>query len=133
MGRRGASGQFIGFVALAVPDWEAAFTPCTEIGWRLARGAWGHGYATEAANAALSTAFGVTGLDEVVSFTTTGNLRSQKVMQRIGMTRNASEDFSHPRVADGPLQRHVLYRLHRDDWKGRRPLSPKWAPPVGLA
>lgn len=127
------SGEFIGFVGLAVPGWEAAFTPCTEIGWRLARPAWGHGYASEAANAALATAFGPTGLDEVVSFTTTGNVRSQQVMQRIGMTRDESEDFDHPRVVDGPLRRHVLYRLHRADWEMRRPLPPKPASPTGLA
>jgi RimJ/RimL family protein N-acetyltransferase len=109
------SGEFIGFVGLAVPSWEAAFTPCTEIGWRLARSAWGHGYATEAARAALTTAFGPAGLDEVVSFTTTGNLRSQKVMQRLGMRRDPSEDFDHPQVTDGPFRRHVLYRLKSTD------------------
>lgn len=111
------SGEFIGFVGLAVPTWEAAFTPCTEIGWRLARSAWGHGYATEAANAALETAFDTIGLNEVVSFTTTNNLRSQQVMRRIGMTRHSSEDFDHPQVADGPLRRHVLYRISRADWE----------------
>lgn len=114
-----ASGEFIGFVGLAMPGWEAAFTPCTEIGWRLARSAWGHGYATEAANTVLARAFGPLGLDEVVSFTTTHNLRSQRVMQRIGMTHGLSEDFDHPRVADGPLRRHVLYRLSKTDWEGR--------------
>jgi RimJ/RimL family protein N-acetyltransferase len=111
------SGEFIGFVGLAAPGWQAAFTPCTEIGWRLARSAWGHGYATEAANAALATAFGPAGLDEVVSFTTTRNLRSQRVMQRIGMTRDPSGDFNHPLVADGPLRRHVLYRLTGTSWE----------------
>jgi len=124
------SGEFIGFVGLAVPSWEAAFTPCTEIGWRPARPARGHGYATEAANAALATAFGQLGPDELVSFTTTGNVRSQQVMQRIGLTRDASEDFDHPLVADGPLRRHVLYRLRRADWEMRRLLLPK---PAGLA
>jgi ribosomal-protein-alanine N-acetyltransferase len=109
------SGEFIGFVGLAVPSWEAAFTPCTEIGWRLARSAWGHGYATEAARAALATAFGPAGLDEVVSFTTTGNLRSQKVMQRLGMTHDPSENFDHPLVTGGPFRRHVLYRLRSTD------------------
>lgn len=124
------SGEFIGFVALAVPSWEAASTPCTEIGWRPARPARGHGYATEAANAALATAFGQLGPDELVSFTTTGNVRSQQVMARIGLTRDASEDFDHPLVADGPLRRHVLHRLRRADWQMRRPLPPQ---PAGLA
>jgi hypothetical protein len=81
------SGEFIGFVGLAVPTWDAWFTPCTEIGWRLGKSAWGHGYATEAANTVLATAFGPLGLDEVVSFTATENLRSQQVMQRVGMMR----------------------------------------------
>jgi RimJ/RimL family protein N-acetyltransferase len=111
------STEFIGYVGLAAPTWEAAFTPCTEIGWRLARSAWGHGYATEAANAALATAFGIIGLDDVVSFTTTGNLRSQHVMRRIGMTHSPSEDFDHPLMAGGPLSRHVLYRISRADWE----------------
>ena len=115
------TGEFIGFVGLARPTWGAAFTPCTEIGWRLARSAWGHGYATEAATAALATAFGPVGLDEMVSFTTTGNLRSQRVMQRLGMTRDPSEDFDHPHVADGPLRRHVLYRIRRVDWNSAGP------------
>lgn len=112
-----ASNEFIGFVGLAVPTWEAAFTPCTEIGWRLAKSAWGHGYATEAANVVLATAFGTLGLGTLVSFTTTGNLRSQQVMQRIGMRHQPSEDFDHPGVVEGPLRRHVLYRISRADWE----------------
>ena len=127
------SGEFIGYVGLAVPGWRAAFTPCTEIGWRLARSAWGHGYATEAANEALATAFGPAGLHDVVSFTTTSNLRSQHVMQRVGMTRDSSEDFDHPLLTDGPLRRHVLYRLKRADWEGRGPMPTSRAPSLGLA
>ena len=113
------NGEFIGFVGLAVPRWEATFTPCTEIGWRLARRAWGHGYATEAANAVLATAFGEIGLDDLVSFTTIDNQRSQQVMQRIRMTRDPTEDFDHPRVTAGPLRRHVLYRINRAEWERR--------------
>ncbi len=127
------SGEFIGYVGLAVPGWRAAFTPCTEIGWRLARSAWGHGYATEAANEALATAFGPAELHDVVSFTTTSNLRSQHVMQRVGMTRDPSEDFDHPLLTDGPLRRHVLYRLKRADWEGRGPMPTSRAPSLGLA
>ena len=105
-----ATGHFIGFVGLNEPTFEADFTPCTEIGWRLARTAWGHGYATEAARAALAVAFGPVGLDEVVSFTTVGNTRSRAVMERLGMTH--TEDFDHPRIPEGhPMRRHVLYRL----------------------
>jgi len=105
-------GACVGFVGLAVPRFEAHFTPCVEIGWRLARAAWGHGYATAAARLALAHGFDVVGLSEIVSFTATSNLRSQRVMQRLGMTHDPAEDFDHPRLAEGhPLRRHVLYRL----------------------
>lgn len=103
---------FIGFTGLAVPTFEAWFTPCTEIGWRLARGAWGRGYATEAARAALAFGFETLGLAEIVSFTAVTNKRSAAVMERLGMRRDA--EFDHPRIApDSPVRRHVLYRLAR--------------------
>jgi RimJ/RimL family protein N-acetyltransferase len=111
-----ATGAFIGFVGLSSPVWEAAFTPCTEVGWRLAQPAWGQGYATEAAQAALATGFGPVGLSDVVSFTTIGNVRSRRVMERLGMKRDPSEDFDHPLLSDDRLRRHVLYRLSRADW-----------------
>jgi RimJ/RimL family protein N-acetyltransferase len=104
-----ADGEFIGFVGLNEPR----FRPGVEIGWRLAREAWGHGYATEAARAVLEFAFGTIGLDEVISFTSTTNVRSQHVMERIGMTCDPADDFDHPNVADERLRRHVLYRLAR--------------------
>ena len=107
--------RLIGFTGLAVVDFPASWTPATEIGWRFARHAWGHGYATEAARAVLAFAFESLGLDEVVSFTATSNLPSQRVMQRIGMRRDPADDFEHPRVPVGHrLRRHVLYRLDRD-------------------
>lgn len=103
---------FIGFVGLGVPRFEAAFTPCVEVGWRLTRHAWGRGYASEGARAALTFGFGELGLAEIVSFTSTRNVRSQAVMQRIGMTHDPADDFDHPSLAPGdPLRRHVLYRL----------------------
>ena len=102
-----ADGEFIGFVGLNEPD----FMPGVEIGWRLARDAWGHGYATEAAQAVLEYARDELGLAEVISFTSTTNLRSQRVMERIGMTRDPDGDFDHPRVDDPRIRRHVLYRL----------------------
>jgi RimJ/RimL family protein N-acetyltransferase len=103
---------FIGFVGLHRPSFEAPFLPATEIGWRLARSAWGRGYATEAARAALDVAFTRLGLTEVVSFTTHDNVRSQAVMRRLGMTRDPAEDFVHPGMpADHPLQPCVLYRV----------------------
>ena len=108
-----AGGEpFIGFTGLAVPTFEAHFTPCTEIGWRLARGAWGKGYATEAARAALAFGFGELGLEEIVSFTAVANRRSAAVMERLGMRRDG--EFDHPRIAESsPVRRHVLYRLAR--------------------
>ena len=103
---------FIGFTGLNVPDFDSYFTPCTEIGWRLARSAWGHGYATEAAHAALAFGFGSLGLEEIVSFTAVTNKRSMAVMERLGMRRDG--EFDHPRVAQGnPVRRHVLYRIAR--------------------
>ena len=108
---------FIGYVGLAVPRFDAAFTPCVEIGWRLARSSWGFGYATEAARAVLDFAFTTARLDEVVSFTVPANTRSLAVMQRIGLTHDPADDFDHPLLpSDDPLKRHVLYRLTREQW-----------------
>ncbi len=105
---------FVGFIGLSVPSFDAPFMPCVEIGWRLAREAWGHGYATEGARAACAFAFGELGLDELVSFTAVTNVRSQRVMDRLGMSRDAREDFDHPSLPEGHrLRRHVLYRLPR--------------------
>jgi RimJ/RimL family protein N-acetyltransferase len=106
------TGRFLGYTGLAVPRFEAHFTPAVEVGWRLARDAWGNGYATEAARAAVAVGFEQLGLDEIVSFTAVGNLRSRAVMERIGMTHDPADDFDHPALAEGdPLRRHVLYRL----------------------
>jgi RimJ/RimL family protein N-acetyltransferase len=109
-----AGTSFIGYVGLSVPKFEAAFTPCVEIGWRVAFDYWGRGYATEAARAALHYAFETLKLAEVVSFTVPANERSWRVMERLGMKRSPAEDFDHPNLAEGhPLRRHVLYRLSR--------------------
>jgi RimJ/RimL family protein N-acetyltransferase len=103
---------FIGFIGLAVPSFSAHFTPCTEIGWRLARAAWGRGYACEGARAALDFGFGPLQLAEIVSMTTPGNARSRRVMETLGMRRAPADDFDHPNLPSGsPLRRHVLYRL----------------------
>jgi len=105
---------FIGFVGIALPGFTAHFTPCVEIGWRLAREYWGRGYATEAARAAVEDGFGRLALPEIVSFTVPHNQRSRAVMERIGMIRDPMDDFDHPSLAEGnPLRRHVLYRLSR--------------------
>ena len=110
---------FIGFVGLNRPSFEAHFMPAVEIGWRLARPHWGNGYATEAAVAATAFGFDALGLDEIVSFAVPANERSRKVMERLGMTRDPTEDFDHPRVPEGPIRRHVLYRLPRRVWEER--------------
>jgi RimJ/RimL family protein N-acetyltransferase len=110
--------QFIGFVGLAVPTFQAHFTPCVEIGWRLSADYWGRGFATEGARAVLRHAFGPLGLDALVSFTVPANVRSRRVMGKIGMTHNPGDDFDHPHIPEGhPLRRHVLYRLSRPDWQ----------------
>lgn len=112
--------DFIGFVGLSVPGFSAHFTPCVEIGWRLAHEHWGRGYATEAARASLEFGFGRLPLDEIVSFTTATNRRSQAVMERIGMTRTPDDDFDHPALSEGhPLRRHVLYRIGRESLNQR--------------
>lgn len=110
----GSGLGFAGFVGLNPVPPELPAAPGVEIGWRLARPAWGHGYATEAARAVVQFAFTEAGLDELVSFTAAGNERSQAVMRRIGMTRDRAGDFDHPLVpAHWPGRRSVLYRLRR--------------------
>ena len=104
--------DFAGFVGLNVPAFAAHFTPCVEIGWRLAYEHWGCGYATEAARAALGFAFGTLRLKEIVSFTVPANVRSRRVMERLGMTHSPGDDFEHPSLPVGHrLRPHVLYRL----------------------
>lgn len=112
------TGRLAGFVGLSRPRFEAYFTPCVEVGWRLDRDHWGHGYATEAARASLEFGFEVMDLPEIVSFTVPGNQRSRRVMQRLGMRHGAGDEFDHPGLPQGhPLRRHVLYRLSQADWR----------------
>ena len=107
---------FIGFVGLHIPSEQLPFSPCVEIGWRIAKEHWGKGYATEAAQAALDYGFSVLGLDEIVSFTTVANLRSQRVMQKVGMS-DTKENFMHPDIDRSHTQcEHVLYKLTKSDW-----------------
>lgn len=113
-----ARRPFIGFIGLSVPTFEAAFTPCVEIAWRLAPEHWGIGLATEGARAVVRHAFGALGLNEIVSFTVPANVASRRVMEKLGMERDPAEDFDHPLLPDGhPLRRHVLYRLQRARWR----------------
>jgi RimJ/RimL family protein N-acetyltransferase len=110
------SGNFIGFVGLNKPIDKLPFTPCVEVGWRLAKEYWGHGFATEAALASLKFGFVELDLDEIVSFTSVVNTRSRKVMERIGMMFN-NELFSHPCVPEGSeLKEHCLYRISKEHW-----------------
>lgn len=111
-----ATGEFVGFTGLAVPSFTAHFTPAVEVGWRLARSAWGKGYATEAGLAAIAFGFQDAGLDEIVSFTSAANARSRAVMERIGMTHDPADDFDHPDLEEADLLRpHVLYRISAAD------------------
>lgn len=110
------TGSFIGYVGLAIPTFEAKFTPCVEIGWRFAAENWGQGLATEGAREVVRHAFDDLGLTELVSLTVPANMRSRRVMEKLGMTHHACDDFDHPRLPEGhPLRRHVLYRLRRPD------------------
>jgi RimJ/RimL family protein N-acetyltransferase len=113
--------QFIGFIGLAVPAFDAAFTPCVEIGWRLCSAHWGQGLATEGAREVVRHAFEALDLPFLVSFTVPANKRSRRVMEKLGMRYDAADDFDHPRLPHGhPLRRHMLYRLDRSQW-GRLP------------
>jgi RimJ/RimL family protein N-acetyltransferase len=104
------TGAFIGFTGLDQVDEGLPFSG-VEIGWRLARTAWGHGYATEAARAALAFGFGTLGLPEILAVTTATNRRSQAVMRRIGMTTDPADDFDDPEAPEGALRPNVLYRI----------------------
>jgi RimJ/RimL family protein N-acetyltransferase len=106
------AGRFIGYVGLWPATFPAPFAPAVEVGWRLAADQWGHGYATEGARAALAYAFETLGMEEIASFTSTINVRSWRVMERLGMLRDVSGDFEHPNVPEGhPIRPHVLYRI----------------------
>ena len=112
-----AGREFIGFVGLTIPRRALPFSPCVEVGWRLARAHWGQGYATEGARHALRAGFERFGLEEIVSFTTLANLRSRAVMERIGM-HDAKSEFEHPAVPEGHrLRPHCLYRITRAQWE----------------
>ena len=105
-------GRFIGYTGLNIPAVEFPFSPCVEVGWRLARDAWGKGFATEAAQTALAFGFGELDLAEIVSFTATLNTRSRAVMHRLGMMADGT--FDHPSIPEGnPLREHYLYRIQR--------------------
>ena len=111
-----SSGEFIGYVGLWKPTFEAHFTPAVEVGWRIAKRFWGSGLATEAARSAIDDGFDRLRFEEIVSFTSGINVRSRRVMEKLGMTHDPVDDFEHPSVAPGdPLRPHVLYRLRSFD------------------
>lgn len=112
------TGEFAGFVGLSKPRFQAHFTPCIEVGWRLSPKHWGKGFAPEAAREAVRDGFERLGLDEIVSFTARQNKKSIRVMEKIGMTTNIEDDFEHPSLPEGHhLRWHVLYRLKKGDWE----------------
>jgi RimJ/RimL family protein N-acetyltransferase len=122
------SGAFIGFVGLHAVSSTLPFPPAVEVGWRLAQPFWGHGFATEAAAAALKFGFETVGLGEIVAMTSVRNVRSRRVMERLGMARDPGDDFEHPSIAVDALRAHVLYRLTAGDWRchkaaGDQPIS----------
>ena len=109
-------GSFGGFVGLLRPTFQAPFTPCVEIGWRLAPEIWGRGYATEGARAVLRHGFDTLAFDEILSWTAPTNVRSRRIMTKLGMTHNPRDDFDHPLLPEAhPLRRHVLYRIRRSE------------------
>src|ERR1041385_5382933 len=119
-----ATGTFAGFCGIKDVSFDVPWLPAVETGWRFARGMWGKGYATEAARAVLSFAFGTLGLAEVVAFLLPMNEKSAAVCERLGMTRDPARDFDHPLIADGtisiggfPQRRHIVYALPSDHWR----------------
>lgn len=122
------TGAFAGFVGLnPVPD-DFPSAPGVEVGWRLAREHWGHGFAPEGGRAALQVAFEGVGLDEVVSFTTVANERSRRVMTKIGLRHDPARDFDHPGTPGWWGQRHVVYALDATTWRGQHVARiPSWS------
>lgn len=110
-------GTFVGAVGLLPVTYEAHFTPAVEVGWRIARPFWGLGYAPEAAAAAIRFGFESLQLPEIVANAGTANEKSMRVMAKLGMQRDPSDDFEHPLVPEGsPLRHQALYRLTRSRW-----------------
>lgn len=110
-------GEFLGFTGLYRPSFTAHFTPCVEVGWRLAKSAWGYGYATEAARAAMNWGFRNLGSDEIVSFTVPQNQRSRRVMEKLGMSHDPADDWDHPNLLENKrMKHHVLYRMQALNW-----------------
>lgn len=115
--QRRDTGEFVGFTGLITRPDGTALAGEVEVGWRLARSAWGSGFASEAARAALAYGFDVADLPTVMSMTARINVRSWRVMERLGMLRDRAADFDHPALPVGhPLRRHVVHRTSRSAW-----------------
>jgi RimJ/RimL family protein N-acetyltransferase len=111
------TGAFIGFVGLWPARFETNFTPCVEVGYRLAKEYWGKGYAPEAARQVLKFGFEVIKFEEIFSWTATTNTNSMRVMEKIGLQRDLDNDFDYPSIPEGHrLRRHVLYRLKASEF-----------------
>ncbi len=111
--------KFIGFVGLHEVSFQADFTPAVEIGWRLCFDSWGKGYAFEAAIEVLRYAFSDLHLQKIISFTAVQNIRSQKLMQKLGMTKEC--DFRNPKLhLDDRLSRHVLFSMTAESYQNRK-------------
>ena len=111
---RKEDNQFMGCIGVKHVNFDVAFAPCYEIGWRLGVNYWGQAYATEGAKAALAAPFANWTMSSIFSFTVHANTKSQSVMERIGMERLMDGDFEHPNLAkDDPLSKHVLYNVDR--------------------
>jgi len=112
-------GAFLGAAGLLRVGYDAHFTPAVEVGWRLDRRFWGQGYAPEAAARAIRFGFEHLALQEIVANTVPANRNSRRVMEKLGMSHTAADDFDHPLVPiEHPLRRQLLYRLPRDRWPG---------------
>jgi RimJ/RimL family protein N-acetyltransferase len=109
-------GLFAGFTGLARVTFTTTFTPCVEVGWRLAPWAWGKGYASEAAKESLRVGFDEHAISEIFSFTTETNAPSEAVMKRIGMHRRGDLDFDHPNTPGWWGQRHIVYSIDQATW-----------------
>lgn len=112
------TSELIGFIGLQFTDWKSHFTPAVEVGWRLGSQYWGKGYATEGASASLRYGFNRCGLKEIISFTVPANVRSIRVMEKIGLKQDINGSFAHTKLElSHQLSKHVLYRIAREDFK----------------
>lgn len=109
------TGELIGFIGLAYQTYSTEFTPATDIGWRLKRSAWGHGYATEGAKRCLEFGFSELHLDQIIATCTIQNKKSEQVMKKIGMTKHVV--FKHPKLKAFPDHEHcVCYIMTKTQW-----------------